>query len=77
MELVYKYVEKLKEYIVEENGFHYYMPSSYVALLQEHLKSINIDCECPVEEWYFNLKDLERKVVTRKSKDEEKLSSIW
>lgn len=77
MELVYKYREHLKEFSVEENGFYYYMPYSYIEMLQEYLNALPEDCNCPVDNWYINLKDLERRVVTKKSKDEEKFSSLW
>ena len=77
MELVYKYREHLKEYCVEENGYYYYMPYSYILKLQEQLNQGLDDDSLPIEQWYFQLEDLERRVVNRKSKDEEKLSSLW
>ena len=77
MEIEYKYRESLKEFTVEENGYYYYMPFSYIEMLQNYYKNINYEIELPVEQWYLNLTELERKVVSKKSKDEDKLSSIW
>ena len=77
MEVEYKYRESLKEYTVEENGYYYYMPYTYIELLVEYLKHVHEDSNDAIENWYSNLKDLERKVVSKKPKDQEKLSSIW
>jgi hypothetical protein len=76
MSLVYKYREHLKEYSVEENGYYYYMPYNYILQLQEYLAQCG-NIVSPVEHWYIQLKEIERRVVSRKSKDEEKLSSLW
>jgi hypothetical protein len=77
MELVYKYREHLKEYCVEDKTYYYYMPYTYILQLQDYLKQAPPTDETPIENWYLSLKDIERRVVYRKSKDEEKLSSLW
>lgn len=77
MELTYKYREHLKEYSVEEDKYYYYMPISYIMSLQKFMEQATADDPTPVNSWYLNLKDLERRIVVRKSKDDEKLCSIW
>lgn len=77
MQLNYKYREHLKEYSVEEEGFYYYMPISYILRLQAFCDQLNEEDPTPVKNWYINLKDLERRIVVRKAKDDEKLCSIW
>ena len=77
MELIFKYREHLKEYTVEENGYYYYMPYTYIQKLQNYCTDISEDHDCPIESWYTKLKEIERKIVSRKPKDEEKISSIW
>ncbi len=77
MELNYKYREHLKEYSVEEEGYYYYMPISYVLRLQNFCQELKEEDISPVKKWYLNLKDIERRIVVRKSKDDEKLCSIW
>ncbi len=77
MDIDYKYIEHLKEYSVEENGYKYYMPCSYVLRLLTYCKEMKPQVAAPVETWYKNLKDIEKRVVAKKPRDEEKLSSIW
>lgn len=77
MELSFTYRENLKEYCVEENGYCYYMPYAYIQRLNEHFKHVDTAAQEPVEQWYCNLKDMERRVITKKPKSEEKLSSLW
>ncbi|MCW3112100.1 MAG: hypothetical protein JWR18_496 [Segetibacter sp.] len=77
MELNYKYREHLKEYSVEEDGYYYYMPISYILRLKHFCEQVNEEEVNPVKSWYQNLKDIERRIVVRKSKDDEKLCSIW
>lgn len=77
MELNYKYREHLKEYSVEEDGYYYYMPISYILRLKNFCDGLKEEDETPVKNWYLNLKDIERRIVVRKSKDDEKLCSIW
>ena len=77
MELNYKYREHLKEYSVEEENYYYYMPISYIMSLQSFLDQLKEEDPTPINTWYLNLKDLERRIVGRKSKDDEKLCSIW
>lgn len=77
MELNFKYREHLKEYSVEEDGYYYYMPISYILRLQKFCEECKEEDQTPVKTWYINLKDLERRIVVRKSKDDEKLCSIW
>ncbi|MDB5249865.1 MAG: hypothetical protein JWQ40_4259 [Segetibacter sp.] len=77
MDIEYRFIEHLKEYSVEENGFNYYMPCSYVLRLLSYCKETEDQECCPVENWYRNLKEIEKRVVAKKPKDEEKLSSIW
>ena len=77
MQLSYRYSEYLKESCVEEDGYYYYMPISYILLLQNFCEQLNDDNHTPVNSWYSNLKDIERKIVVRKPRDDEKRSSIW
>ena len=77
MELNYKYREHLKEYSVEEDGYYYYMPISYIMRLKTFCEEAKEEDTNPVKNWYLNLKDIERRIVVRKSKDDEKLCSIW
>ncbi|MCW3109777.1 MAG: hypothetical protein JWQ09_4283 [Segetibacter sp.] len=77
MKLNYKYREHLKEYSVEEDGYYYYMPISYIIRLQNFFDELKDEEKTPVKNWYVNLKDIERRIVVRKSKDDEKLCSLW
>lgn len=77
MELNYKYIEHLKEYSVEEGQYYYYMPISYILHLKNFCQELKEEDKTPVKSWYMNLKDIERRIVVRKSKDDEKLCSIW
>lgn len=77
MELIYKYRANLKEFSVEENGYVYYMPHIYILRLQDFFKKVSQDQVDPVYCWYSSLKEIERRIVSRKSIDEERLSSIW
>lgn len=77
MKLNYKYREHLKEYSVEEDGYCYYMPISYILKLQNFCENVKDTDVTPVKNWYVSLKDIERKIVVRKSTDDEKLCSIW
>ena len=76
MELNFNYIEHLKEYCVEEESFYYYMPISYILRLQTFCEQLKEVEEYPVNKWYHSLKDIERKIVIRKFKDDEKLCSI-
>jgi hypothetical protein len=67
--IVFTYDEKDHSYIVSENGCNYVMPGAYALLLKRFLRDHEAAFDKPVAAWYSSLRDIEKRIVEKKSSD--------
>jgi hypothetical protein len=61
---IFNYEGGTRRCIIENDGFSYKMPYVYSLTLKRFLRTHNV-IDNPIDTWYSNLSDIEKKIVDR------------